>query len=69
VLKDIGRTRTAEARTVLGAAVIDDVIGLLVLSLVTGWASAKGAPGLCGGTVLLLLLGKTAVFFSASVRW
>jgi Kef-type K+ transport system membrane component KefB len=46
--------------------VIDDVIGLLVLSLVTGWASAQGSPGLRGGA-LLLLLAKTAVFFGASL--
>jgi Kef-type K+ transport system membrane component KefB len=64
VLKDIGRSRTLEARTVLGAAVIDDVIGLLVLSLVTGWASSR-APAPLGRWALFLLVGKTAVFFGA----
>ena len=66
VLKDIGRTRTIEARTVLGAAVIDDVIGLLVLSLVSGWATAQGSAGLRAGG-LVLLLGKTALFFGVAL--
>ena len=66
VLKDIGRTRTTEARTVLGAAVIDDVIGLLVLSLTTGWASARGGAGFSAGG-LALLLAKTAAFFGVAL--
>jgi Kef-type K+ transport system membrane component KefB len=66
VLKDIGRTRTPESRTVLGAAVIDDVIGLVVLSLVTGWASAQGSSGF-SGLGLLVLVGKTAAFFAVSL--
>lgn len=66
VLKDVGRSRSVEARTILGAAVIDDVIGLLVLSLVTGWATSTGASGWSGGA-LLLLLGKTAAFFGVAL--
>jgi Kef-type K+ transport system membrane component KefB len=62
VLKDIGRARTVEARTVLGAAVIDDVIGLLVLSLVSGWAASR-APATGSRWGLVFLVGKTAVFF------
>jgi Kef-type K+ transport system membrane component KefB len=65
VLKDLGRSRTVEARTVLGAAVIDDVIGLLVLSLVSGWA-AGGASGLRAGGVAILLV-KTAAFFGVAL--
>jgi Kef-type K+ transport system membrane component KefB len=46
VLKDLGRTRTREARLVLGAAVIDDVLGLVALATVTAAieASEGGAP-------------------------
>jgi Kef-type K+ transport system membrane component KefB len=36
VLQDLGKTQTAAARIVLGAAVIDDVMGLVVLAVVTG---------------------------------
>jgi Kef-type K+ transport system membrane component KefB len=63
VLKDIGRTRSVEARTVLGAAVLDDVLGLLVLSVVTG-GSGRGGWGAVG---LLLLVLKTVVFFGAAL--
>lgn len=36
VLQDLNRTHTAEARIILGAAVIDDVLGLLMLAIVSG---------------------------------
>lgn len=39
VLKDLGALATPEARVVLGAAVIDDVLGLIVLSIVTAIAT------------------------------
>ena len=36
VLKDINRLSTPEAKIILGAAVIDDVLGLIILSVVSG---------------------------------
>lgn len=36
VFKDMGRMRSPEARIILGAAVIDDVLGLIVLAVVVG---------------------------------
>jgi Kef-type K+ transport system membrane component KefB len=39
VLSDLGRMNTPEARIVIGAAVIDDVLGLVILSVVTGLAA------------------------------
>jgi Kef-type K+ transport system membrane component KefB len=36
VLKDLGRSQQRESRIVLGAAVIDDVLGLIVLAIVSG---------------------------------
>ena len=45
VLKDLGALATVEARIVLGAAVIDDVLGLVVLSIVTAVASTGVDPG------------------------
>ena len=32
VLKDLGRSQTTEARIILGAAVIDDLLGLVILA-------------------------------------
>ncbi|MDT5263156.1 MAG: hypothetical protein QOC61_2160 [Acidobacteriota bacterium] len=44
VLRDLGRLQTREASIILGAAVIDDVLGLLILAVVAGAirASANG---------------------------
>jgi Kef-type K+ transport system membrane component KefB len=50
VLKDMGRLNTRVARIVLGAAVIDDVLGLIILAVVKGAIEATAA-----GTSLSLL--------------
>jgi len=42
-LLEIGAMRTREGSTILGAAVIDDVMGIIVLSLVVALAKASGA--------------------------
>jgi Kef-type K+ transport system membrane component KefB len=39
VLSDLGRMSTEEARIIIGAAVIDDVLGLVILSVVSGVAA------------------------------
>ena len=46
VFRDLGASRTPEARIILGAAVIDDVLGLVILGAVSGAiaAAAQGAP-------------------------
>ena len=36
VLKDLGKLSTPEAKIILGAAVVDDVLGLIILSIVSG---------------------------------
>ena len=36
ILQDIGKSRSKEARIILGAAVIDDVLGLVILASVSG---------------------------------
>ena len=63
VFKDLGKTRSPEARTILGAAVLDDVLGLVVLALVTGWLRDKNA----GGASLALLVGKTVVVLGLAI--
>jgi Kef-type K+ transport system membrane component KefB len=57
VLGDLGRLDADESRIILGAAVIDDVIGLVILSVVSGIA-AGGAVTLMGvGTTLAVAAG------------
>lgn len=41
VLSDLGRMSTTEARIIIGAAVIDDVLGLVVLSIASGIAAGS----------------------------
>jgi len=45
VLQDLGQIQSREARIVLGAAVIDDVLGLIVLATVTGAITAAAGEG------------------------
>lgn len=42
VFKDLGKLGTREARIILGAAVIDDVLGLVILAVVAGAIKAAG---------------------------
>lgn len=42
VLKDLGKLQTVEAKIILGAAVIDDVLGLVILAVVAGIIQSGG---------------------------
>ena len=46
VLKDLNRSQTREARIILGAAVVDDVLGIVILAVVTAVIAAAdtGVP-------------------------
>lgn len=59
VFKDMNRLRLKAAKTVLGAAVIDDVLGLVVLAIIVGVVS----HGSVQPVSLLLILLKTGLFF------
>jgi Kef-type K+ transport system membrane component KefB len=63
VLKDLGRLSLREARIILGAAVIDDVIGLLILAVVIGAVSARMAGASLSFVIVFWLAAKTAAFF------
>jgi Kef-type K+ transport system membrane component KefB len=79
VLSDLGQLETREGQVVLGAAVLDDVIGLVILSVVG--AAAAGAGVTAGGVlrttavavgfiVAALVVGRLAVppLFRAAER-
>lgn len=53
VLKDMNRLNTPESGIILGAAVIDDILGLVVLAVVSGFVTA-GAVSLAGTMAILL---------------
>lgn len=67
VLKDLGSTDTVEARTVLGAAVVDDVLGLVVLAAVTALIQAadRGIPAAPGP--VLWIAGKAFGFLGGAL--
>jgi Kef-type K+ transport system membrane component KefB len=66
VLKDLGKLSLREARIILGAAVIDDVIGLLILAVVIGAVSANlSGASLSFISVCWLAVRAAAFFISA----
>jgi Na+:H+ antiporter len=67
VLKDLGKAQTTEARIILGAAVIDDVLGLLILAVVSGIITAADAGGELSYGQIGLMLVKATVFLVGSL--
>jgi Kef-type K+ transport system membrane component KefB len=63
VLRDLGRDTTEEARIILGAAVIDDVLCLIVLAVVSGLA----VTGSISIWSIAITTGKAALFLVASL--
>src|SRR5437588_781534 len=67
VLKDLGRAQSPEARIILGAAVIDDVLGLVILAVVAGViTSAERGSGISYGAVAAIL-AKAVVFLGGAL--
>jgi len=72
VLSDLKRTTSTEGRIILGAAVIDDVLGLLVLAVVAGLIRAAGAGGAFGWTSAAVIVAKALGFLAVAIvagRW
>lgn len=63
VLADLGRLHDAAAKVVLGAAVVDDILGLIILAVVTGIAQTGSVSIASVG----VLSGKAVVFLVVAV--
>jgi Kef-type K+ transport system membrane component KefB len=63
VLADLGRLQDAAAKVVLGAAVVDDILGLLILAVVTGIAET----GTVSASSVALLSVKAVVFLVIAI--
>jgi Kef-type K+ transport system membrane component KefB len=63
VFKDLGTLHTPEAQIVLGAAVIDDVLGLVILAVVSAIVTAGSVSALVVGWIFL----KALLFLAGSV--
>src|SRR6266540_455419 len=76
VLRDLGKGQSPEARVILGAAVIDDVLGLVILAVVggviqaanTGAELSYGDAGMIVGKAALFLFGAVALGLVISPR-
>lgn len=67
VFKDLGKLATREARIILGAAVIDDVLGLLILAVVAGAIRAAATGGILSMVDIGLIALKSLVFLVGSI--
>jgi Kef-type K+ transport system membrane component KefB len=62
VLQDLNRSKSPEARVILGAAVIDDVLGLVILAVVGGVIAAADRGDSLSSAEIALVLGKAVGF-------
>jgi len=65
VFKDLGKLQLPEAQIVLGAAVIDDILGLIILAVVSAiaivGAVSIGVIGIISGKAILFLIGAVVL--------
>jgi Kef-type K+ transport system membrane component KefB len=66
VLRDLGAMASREAQIILGAALLDDILGLVVLAVVSGMAAAGGAQAPSALSVLGIL-GRAALFLGVTI--
>jgi Kef-type K+ transport system membrane component KefB len=62
VLKDMRKLVTREARIILGAAVIDDVLGLLILAVIAGAIKAAGSGASLSMFEVGMIAAKAIIF-------
>ena len=68
VFRDLGKVQTPEAKIILGAAVIDDVMGLVILAAVTGIiGAASGGAALSSGGIFLIVFKAVAFVAGALI--
>jgi Kef-type K+ transport system membrane component KefB len=67
VLADLGKLQIRESRIILGAAVIDDVLGLVILAVVSGTITAANTGGSLAVTDVLLIIGKSLAFLVGAI--
>ncbi len=63
VFKDLGKLQMKEAQIILGAAVIDDVMGLIILAVISALATA----GAVSFGMVSVITGKAVLFLVGSI--
>ncbi|MCC6263093.1 MAG: cation:proton antiporter [Bryobacterales bacterium] len=69
VLKDLRKMEAKESRIILGAAVVDDVLGLIILAVVTGVIASVAATGSAevNYSEVAAIVGKAVIFLAAAL--
>jgi Kef-type K+ transport system membrane component KefB len=69
VMQDLGKTHTKESRIILGAAVVDDVLGLIILAVVSGVVTSMGNGGSAQIELgpVAWILGKSVAFLAGAI--
>jgi len=67
VLQEAKATKTASARIILGAAVIDDVLGLVLLAIVAGVIQAASEGTTLAAFGIALIVAKALVFLVGAI--
>jgi Kef-type K+ transport system membrane component KefB len=67
VFKDLNKLQTKEAQIILGAAVIDDVLGLIILAVISGVITAAEMGHALELGALLRLIGVAILFLGGSL--
>jgi Kef-type K+ transport system membrane component KefB len=67
VLAELGRLQDPESRIILGAAVLDDVLGLVILAVVSGLAQGQGIAWTATVRIAVVAFGFLAV--ALAVGW
>lgn len=67
VLQEIGKIDSPTGRVVLGAAVIDDVLGLVVLAVVAGIVQGANTGETLDAVQILVIIGKSLAFLVGAI--
>jgi Kef-type K+ transport system membrane component KefB len=67
VIQEAGALKQPFARIILGAAVIDDVLGLVVLAVVSGIITAAGSGGSLEAGAVVWILAKAFLFLAGAL--
>ena len=67
VLKDLGKLSSRESRIILGAAVVDDVLGLLILAVVKGAIEATGRAESLSSLSIGVIALKAVLFLAGAL--
>ena len=65
VLSEFGKIKTSEARLIIGAAVVDDILAIAVLSVVSSLATGEGGIDQINITDVTITILKVLGFFAA----